>query len=1159
MMRWMNRMLALTVCCAILLSCVGLAFSEEISQESPALLEEITGIEATEAPTEQPTEAPATDPTEATAVDPTETPTVEPTATPTVEPTETPTPEPTATPTVEPTIIPTAEPIAEPTVPSTEVPTATEEPTEIPTPEPTQEPTAEEPVTEPTVAPTEEPPADPVAEDPETETPEVEVPETEEPVTETPEEESPEAEEPETEIPEEEIHEPEEPETETPEEEIPETEEPETETPEIEVPEAEEPETETPEEEIPETEEPETETPEEEIPETEEPETETPEEEIPETEEPETETPEVEVPEAEEPETETPEKEIPETEEPEPETPEEGTPAEEPESEPEATRTVTEVSAPESLESETESLDDTAGSDNDELFAHYFERALNPDGLESAGPAAMRKINGEKLTDANYAIYLSLKADIAEVAAGNRASTQFSVSFADAGIPTAWTLEELGITDTSQVKDAIKAKLGEYYNAKQIVRTLMTDCPYEMYWFDKATGYSYGGYGYQIVTYSDGTQEIDLTGDLRFGLTVAQGYSQSGTQATYEMNTQVGQAVQSTVTTAEGIVSRYAESTDLQKLAAYRDEICGMVSYNYDAAGQTNPVYGDPWQVIYVFDQDENTNVVCEGYSKAFQYLCDLSNFDEDVSCYTVTGAMSGATGSGLHMWNIVTMDDGYNYLADITNSDDGTVGSGGSLFLNGYDSGDVATGYNYSTVTYTYDSDISLIYNTDELTLSGTRYSSTAHCDLEPTHKLVKVAAAAATCQDDGNIAYWLCQDCGRMFTTRAGKVELSASEVIIPASPALHALTAHPAQEPTAAQPGSIAYWSCSACGKLFADSTGTQEISLEDTVLPMLTPSPTPEPTATATPEPSVTATPEPTAKPTPAPTVKPTPASTAKPTPAPTAKPTPAPTEKPTPTAKPTPTPTAKPTPTPTAKPTPAPTAKPTPAPTAKPTQAPTARPTATLTAKPTSTPTVVPTFTPSPTPTTAPTATPTIEPTAEPTPTPIPAPIKISKCKIRTSNKTYTGKARKPAVHVEYKGVKLVKGVDFTLKYKNNVKIGTASVTVKGIGRFTGSVKATFKIIPKGTTLSKLTGGKKKFTVTWKKQTKQVSGYQIQYATKKNFSNAKKVTVSGAKSVKTTVRNLKAKKYYYVRVRTYKKVGGKKYYSAWSVAKRIKTK
>ena len=60
---------------------------------------------------------------------------------------------------------------------------------------------------------------------------------------------------------------------------------------------------------------------------------------------------------------------------------------------------------------------------------------------------------------------------------------------------------------------------------------------------------------------------------------------------------------------------------------------------------------------------------VCEGYSKAFQYLCDLSSFKDKVECHSVSGVTSGP-----HMWNVVAMEDGYNYLVDVTNCDEGTV-----------------------------------------------------------------------------------------------------------------------------------------------------------------------------------------------------------------------------------------------------------------------------------------------------------------------------------------------------------------------------------------------------------------------------------------------------------------------------------------------------
>ena len=104
-----------------------------------------------------------------------------------------------------------------------------------------------------------------------------------------------------------------------------------------------------------------------------------------------------------------------------------------------------------------------------------------------------------------------------------------------------------------------------------------------------------------------------------------------------------------------------------------------------------------------------------------------------------------------------------------------------------------------------------------------------------------------------------------------------------------------------------------------------------------------------------------------------------------------------------------------------------------------------------------------------------------------------------------------------------------------------------------------TTKNTKTVKPKKTSIKKLSKGKKKFTVTWAKVS-GVKGYQIQYSSDKKFKkNNKSVTVTKQKSTKATVKKLKSKKKYYVRVRTYKTVNGKKIYSSWSKVKSVKTK
>ena len=97
------------------------------------------------------------------------------------------------------------------------------------------------------------------------------------------------------------------------------------------------------------------------------------------------------------------------------------------------------------------------------------------------------------------------------------------------------------------------------------------------------------------------------------------------------------------------------------------------------------------------------------------------------------------------------------------------------------------------------------------------------------------------------------------------------------------------------------------------------------------------------------------------------------------------------------------------------------------------------------------------------------------------------------------------------------------------------------------------------IKPQGTSISQLKALSKGFSVQWKKRTVLSSGYQVQYSTCSTFKNGKTITVSGTKTTSRKVTKLKGKKKYYVRVRTFKTVSGKKYYSAWSARKMIRTK
>lgn len=184
----------------------------------------------------------------------------------------------------------------------------------------------------------------------------------------------------------------------------------------------------------------------------------------------------------------------------------------------------------------------------------------------------------------------------------------------------------------------------------------------------------------------------------------------------------------------------------------------------------------------------------------------------------------------------------------------------------------------------------------------------------------------------------------------------------------------------------------------------------------------------------------------------------------------------------------------------------------------------------------------------------------------------------------SQNPSTTNKLKKQKITKVSSAYKKSVGQSFTLKPKakgkityktGNKKVATVNskgkVTVKGTGKATITVtakatstysksvkKITVYGVPKKPEMKKLTAGKKKFTVQWKKD-KKADGYQVQYSTDKKFKkNVKSVNVS-KKSTKATVKKLKKGKTYWVRMHSYKKINGKKYYSGWGKVKSVKVR
>ncbi len=336
----------------------------------------------------------------------------------------------------------------------------------------------------------------------------------------------------------------------------------------------------------------------------------------------------------------------------------------------------------------------------------------------------------EDLSGIEKAIYNELKAKIKAVADGEESSTKFEIPVERLGIKSVWTKEELGITGellegnklTDETRTALIEQIFSQDNSK-IFHLLLVNYPYDFYWFDKTVGTGYTLLPSRMTISKDGSS-LTFTGGLVYEYTVAIDY-RDGDDA-FKVSQVKVQSAEKALRNAQEVIKKNAGKSDYEKLLSYRDEICSLASYDVDAAGGNyNSGYGDPWQIIYVFDHNPETKVVCEGYAKAFQYLYDESQFSGNVCVYTVTGWLDSGAGKVPHMWNIVSVDQ-KNYLVDITSWDGGLI-SDSEAFLLGSETGSVKDGYTFRIhgrdIVYTYDKETLSLYGGSILALYPKNY----------------------------------------------------------------------------------------------------------------------------------------------------------------------------------------------------------------------------------------------------------------------------------------------------------------------------------------------------------------------------------------------------------------------------------------------------
>ena len=612
--------------------------------------------------------------------------------------------------------------------------------------------------------------------------------------------------------------------------------------------------------------------------------------------------------------------------------------------------------------------------DPDALFDAYLEEEVFDLKAANASAATTKRLSGM-----NAKIYAALCKGVINVAAGTQTSTEFMITAEDLGFAsTKWTAKDLGVSalrENNAIPQAALTAAGNKlaYNSQLILYTLIVERPYDFYWHDRFTGVMLTKALRCTVTYDSakGCDVMMVSGYLKFAHPVSPAYS----AGQYQVNTTMVNKAKKAAANAKAIVTKYQGYSDYNKLLAYKNEICNLTSYNTNAAR-----YGDSTgahlQMIGVFDGDPGTTVVCEGYSKAFQYLCDLSTFQKSVVCKTVMGDMgSTASGSsGRHMWNVVNMGNGRNYLVDVTNCDSGTAGAPNYLFMVPYTAGSSGRYYFQcpgQQIWYSYDANTLALYSTTELTISGAAYNVGADTQRIP------LVGTSFKISD-------------KTYTGKAIKPTPAVN---------LNGLELTKGKDYTLSYKNNVNKGTATLTLTGIGGYTGTVSTTFKIVARSL---------------------------------------------------------------------------------------------------------------------------------------------------------AAAKVT----NLTSKAYTGKALtiSPTVKMTISGktYTLKKGTDYTLSFKNNKNVGYATVTITGKGNYKGTLSKKFKIVPKATSLVSLNAGTRKMTVKWKKQTTQTAGYQIQYSLSSSFlAGNKNVLVTPNTAVSKTISGLTSGKKYFVRIRPYKKVSGTTFYGPWS--------
>ncbi|MBQ3292583.1 MAG: hypothetical protein IJH43_09535 [Mogibacterium sp.] len=377
-------------------------------------------------------------------------------------------------------------------------------------------------------------------------------------------------------------------------------------------------------------------------------------------------------------------------------------------------------------------LSDEAAGSEDELMDEsdmgyeelYDSQGIDPEDVEAAETGELleefmyldeqkakdadaNSNKGNRLTGNNLYYYNNFKSIITNVGAAKQSSTIKVVKLSSMLGKRKFTAKQLGVSKigyksggkwkvTSAAKEKIQ-KLLVPEDWKKVYKSLEGDMAangFWVNWYSKDRFYEWGieyNYTATTLTFKAGSY-------IRFMIPVV---PEMGS-GTYTANLSKIKAAISARNNARTVVTtfdNYAKESltdqtpqyiDLYRLFYYCDVIAKVTEYDSYSANlpQSERYWRTPWDMINVFDGDERTKVVCAGYARAFKYLCDLSKFKSPwIECSIVTGS-AGTGENSNHMWNLVRMNDGFNYVVDPTWMDTGDSADINKWFLRGAPAG---------------------------------------------------------------------------------------------------------------------------------------------------------------------------------------------------------------------------------------------------------------------------------------------------------------------------------------------------------------------------------------------------------------------------------------------------------------------------------------